>query len=205
MQIPIEVSGRHAHLSKLDAEKLFGAGFVLAKLKDLSQTGQFAAKETVKLAGPLVTIDKVRILGPYRKETQVEVSETDAKKLGLEPPVRDSGNLEGTPGIKIIGPAGELYLKRGVIIALRHLHLDPKNAKKLGLKNGDRVKVDVSGTRDLLFENVLVRVSPDFKLAMHIDTDEANAAGIDRSNNIGEIIINKSEIRNPKLETNSKL
>ncbi|KKS34105.1 MAG: Acetate kinase [Parcubacteria group bacterium GW2011_GWC2_42_12] len=189
MQVPIEVSARHIHLSKPDAEKLFGAGFILSKLKDLSQTGQFAAGERVKLVGPRGQIDKVRVLGPYRKATQVEVSETDAKKLGLEPPARDSGNLDQTPGIKIIGPFGELYLKQGVILALRHIHIDPEAAKKLGIKNHDRVKVDVSGARDLLFENVLVRVDPSFRLTMHIDTDEANAAGIDKNNNTGEIIV----------------
>ncbi|MDO8667780.1 MAG: phosphate propanoyltransferase [bacterium] len=189
MQVKIEVSGRHIHLSKPDAEKLFGAGFILSKFKDLSQTGQFAAKEKVKLVGPSGEIDKVRILGPYRKETQVEVSETDAKRLGLEPPVRDSGNLDLTPGIIVSGPVGEVVLKRGVILALRHIHVDPETADALGVENGDRVKVDVGGPRDLLFENVLVRVDSTFKLAMHIDTDEANAAGIDKGNNVGEIIV----------------
>ena len=134
-------------------------------------------------------MDRVRVLGPCRKETQVEVSETDAKKIGINPPVRDSGNLNETPGIKIVGPAGELEISSGVIIALRHLHMDPKTAKILGVKDGDRVKVDTGGSRDLLFENVLVRVNPKFRLALHIDTDEANAAGIDRTNNIGEIIV----------------
>jgi len=189
MKVPIEVSARHIHLSKADAEKLFGAGFILSKQKDLSQTGQFAAEERVKLVGPSGEIDKVRVLGPYRGQTQIEVSETDAKKLGLKPPVRDSGDLIGSSGVKIIGPAGEVSLPEGVIIALRHLHIDPATAKKLGVKNGDRVKVDVSGARDLLFENVLVRVDPSFRLALHIDTDEANAAGIDRSNHTGEIIV----------------
>lgn len=192
MQVPIEVSARHIHLSKPDSARLFGSGFTLSKIKDLSQTGQFAAEERVKLIGPSGAIDKVRVLGPCREETQVEVSETDAKRLGLTPPVRDSGNLDRTPGVKIIGPAGELKLKRGVILALRHIHIDPLSAEKLGVKNGDRVKVDTSGARDLLFENVLIRVDPSFRLVMHIDTDEANAAGIDDSNNAGEIIINKS-------------
>lgn len=189
MQVKIEVSARHIHLAKADAEKLFGVDFVLSRFKDLSQTGQFAAEEKIKLVGPAGEMNNVRILGPYREETQIEVSETDAKKLGLEPPVRDSGNLDLTPGIKVIGPAGELTLKRGVILALRHLHVDPLTAKKLGVKNGDRVKVDVGGARDLLFENVLVRVDSSFRLAMHIDTDEANAASIDQNNNLGEIII----------------
>jgi propanediol utilization protein len=189
MKVPIEISARHVHLSKPDSETLFGPNFELTRIKDLSQTGQFAANEKVKLIGPEGELDQVRILGPYRQETQVEISETEARKLGINPPVRDSGNLNETPGIKIVGPKGEIYLKKGVILALRHIHLDEKTAKDLGVKNGDRVKVDVSGDRDLLFENVLIRVDKSFRLAMHIDTDEANAAGIDSSNHTGEIII----------------
>ncbi len=189
MQVPIEISARHAHLSKPDLEILFGPGFELTKFRDLSQTGQFAANEIVKLVGPRGEVDKVRILGPVRAQTQVEVSETEARTLGINPPVKDSGNLENTPGIKIVGPKGEVDLKQGVILALRHIHIDPETAAKIKVKNGDRIKVDTSGTRDLLFENVLVRVDPSFKLAMHIDTDEANAAGIDADNNMGEIII----------------
>ena len=189
MQIPIEISARHAHLSKSDLEILFGPGFELTKLHDLSQTGQFAANEIVELVGPRGPLDGVRILGPVRAQTQVEVSETEARHLGLNPPVRDSGNLDGTPGVKIIGPKGEVILKQGVILALRHIHINPATAVEIGVKNYDRVKVDTSGTRDLLFENVLVRVDPSFKLAMHIDTDEANAAGIDADNHVGEIIV----------------
>jgi len=188
MKIPIEISARHIHLSKSDLETLFGAGFELSKYKDLSQPGQFAAKEEVKLAGPRGELGGVKILGPCRGQTQVEVSETEARALGLNPPVRDSGNLDGTPGVKIVGPRGEVDLASGVILALRHIHIDPATAAELGIKNYDRVKVDTSGIRDLMFENVLVRVSPDFKLAMHIDTDEANAAGIDGENHAGKII-----------------
>jgi len=191
MKVPIEISARHIHLSRADLEKLFGVGFELEKYKDLSQPGQYASKQTVKLAGPKGELDGVRILGPGRAQTQVEISETEARALGLNPPVRDSGNLGGTPGIKIIGPRGEADLKQGVILALRHIHIDPATAEKLGVKTGDRVKVDTIGQRDLLFENVLVRVNPAFKLAMHIDTDEANAAGIDSENHEGEIIVNK--------------
>lgn len=191
MKVPIEISARHIHLSKPDLEVLFGKDFELSKYKDLSQTGQFAAEETVDLSGPRGLIESVRILGPRRPKTQVEISETDARHLGLNPPVKNSGDLEGTPGIKIIGRSGNVVLDKGVILASRHIHIDPENARVLGIKNGDRIKVDVSGVRDLLFENVLVRVDPDFKLAMHIDTDEANAAGIDSDNHEGEIILNK--------------
>ena len=189
MKVPIEISARPVHLAKPDLEILFGAGFELSKLKDLSQTGQFACKKTVNLIGPRGEIGGVRILGPCRKETQVEVSETEARALGLNPPVRDSGNLGGTPGIKIVGPKGEVELKQGVILALRHIHIDPTTAAELGVKNYDRVKVDTIGPRDLLFENVLIRVDPSFRLAMHIDTDEANAAGIDSDNHLGKIIV----------------
>src|SRR3989338_3338482 len=177
MQIKIEVSARHLHPSRSDLEKLFGPGYKLHKLKDLSQTGQFAAREVVKLIGPRGIIEKARVLGPCRPETQVEISGSDAEKLGLKPPLRDSGDLDSTPGIKLAGPAGEVILKRGVILALRHIHMDPGTAEALGLRDGDRVKVDVGGQRDLLWENVLVRIDKSFRLAMHIDTDEANSAG----------------------------
>ncbi|MFH1255095.1 MAG: phosphate propanoyltransferase [bacterium] len=191
MKVPIEISACHAHLSKMDLEILFGKGFELSKFKNLSQIGQFAAEQTVALEGPRGRLEGVRILGPCREKTQVEISETDARHLGLNPPVRNSGNLDGTPGIKIIGPLGSVVLRQGVILALRHIHIDPASARDFGVKDGDRIKVDVSGIRDLLFENVLVRVNPDFKLSMHIDTDEANAAGIDNDNHEGEIILNK--------------
>ncbi len=189
MNVPIEISARHVHLTKPDLEKLFGAGFELTKFHDLSQAGQFAANECVTLAGPRGEIGKVKILGPCRKETQVEVSQSEARALGLTPPVRDSGNLEDTPGVKIIGPAGVVELSRGLILALRHIHVDPATAASLGVKNYDRVKVDTIGPRDLMFENVLIRVDPSFRLAMHLDTDEANAAGINSDNHLGKIIV----------------
>ncbi len=189
MKIPIEVSARHIHLSKPHAEVLFGVGYEFKVLKELSQSGQFAYAETVKLVGPKGEIDNTRYLGPFRAQTQVEVSETGARKLGIDPPFRRSGDLAGSAGVKIVGPKGEVDLKEGVIIALRHIHMDPKTAEKLGLKNLDKVKVDVDGVRDLIFENVIVRVDPNFKLSMHLDTDEANAAGIDEENHWGKLII----------------
>ncbi|MBU0722297.1 phosphate propanoyltransferase [Patescibacteria group bacterium] len=190
MKVSIEISARHVHLSKPDLEILFGKGFELSKFKDLSQPGQFETKETVKLVGPRKELDGVRILGPCRAQTQVEVSKTEARALGLNPPVRDSDNLDHTPGVKIIGPKGQVDLASGVILALRHIHIDPATAAELGVKNYDRVKVDTIGLRDLLFENVLIRIDPCSRLAMHIDTDEANAAGIDKDNHKGEIIVN---------------
>lgn len=188
MKIPIEISARHVHLSKEDARILFGENYQFKILKELSQTGQFSYEETVKLVGSKEELENVRYLGPFRDKTQVEISETDARKLGIDSPIRASGDLAGTPGVKIIGPKGEVGLKEGVIIALRHIHMDPENAKKLGIKDGDKVKVDINGIRDLIFESVLARVRPDFKLAMHLDTDEANAAGIDEENHFGELI-----------------
>lgn len=189
MRVPIEISARHIHLSKLHAEVLFGVGHKFKILKELSQTGQFAYEEVVKLIGPKGEIKNVRYSGPFREKTQVEISETDARKLGIDPPVRRSGDLAESAGIKIIGPKGKIDLKESVIIALRHIHIDTQTAEKFGIKDGDKVKVDINGIRDLIFENVLIRVRPDFKLAMHLDTDEANAAGIDEVNHFGKLII----------------
>lgn len=189
MKIPIEVSARHTHLSKEDLEKLFGVGYELKPIKDLSQLGQFAAEETVTIATDKDKIEKVRILGPVRGQTQVEVSKTDARKLGIDPPVKMSGELAGSAGCKMIGPKGEVELKEGVIIAARHIHASPEEARALGVKDGDSIKVKVlhDGPRDISFDDVHVRVSPDFRLAMHIDTDEANAGDI-QPGAVGEII-----------------
>ncbi|MBI4812726.1 phosphate propanoyltransferase [Candidatus Falkowbacteria bacterium] len=190
MRIPIEISARHIHLSQNDADILFGKGCKFNIFKALSQRGQYAYEEMVKLVGPRGEIENVRFAGPCRPRTQVEISETDARKLGIDVPVRESGKLAGTPGLKVIGPKDEVNLKEGVIVALRHVHMDPKTAAKLGVKNGDIVKVDINGIRDLIFENVVVRVDPSFRLSMHIDTDEANAAQIDEENHFGKLIIN---------------
>ncbi|ABQ46563.1 MULTISPECIES: phosphate propanoyltransferase [Thermotoga] len=175
--IIVGVSNRHVHLSKEDLEILFGKGYELTPIKDLRQPGQYAAKETVTIVGPKGAIENVRVLGPVRRETQVEISRTDAFKLGLRPPVRDSGDLEGTPGIVIIGPNGILVKEKGVIIAKRHIHMHPKDAEHYGVKDKDLVKVIVeSGDRKLIFDDVLIRVREDFALEFHVDTDEANAA-----------------------------
>lgn len=189
MKIPIETSARHIHLSKEHADILFGPDYEFKVFKELSQKGQFAYEEMVNLIGPKGEIDKVRYLGPFRKDTQVEVSETDTRTLGIDPAIRMSGDTKGSPGVRIKGPKGEVDLKEGVIIALRHIHMDPATAKKLGIKNEDKVKVDINGVRDLIFESVVVRVRPDFTLSMHLDTDEANAAGIDVNNHWGELIL----------------
>jgi putative phosphotransacetylase len=183
--IIVGVSNRHVHLSKEDLEILFGKGYELTPIKDLRQPGQYAAKETVTIVGPKGAIENVRVLGPVRRETQVEISRTDAFKLGLRPPVRDSGDLEGTPGIVIIGPNGILVKEKGVIIAKRHIHMHPKDAEHYGVKDKDLVKVIVeSGDRKLIFDDVLIRVREDFVLEFHVDTDEANAAML----NTGDLV-----------------
>ncbi|XER02913.1 hypothetical protein SMWOGL2_34520 [Sporomusa malonica] len=174
--LPIGISNRHLHLSQNHLELLFGAGYSLKKRKELSQPGQFAAEETVTLAGPKGNIENVRVLGPVRPETQVEVSVTDCFHLGIEPELRDSGQIAGTSGVELIGLAGTVRLDHGAIVAARHIHLHSDQAKKWNLRDGQRVTVRVESQRPALFQNVLVRVSKEFKGELHLDTDEANAA-----------------------------
>ncbi|MBN1661852.1 MAG: acetate/propionate family kinase [Anaerolineae bacterium] len=176
--IPIGVSAHHVHLSQQDVERLFGPGHRLTPRSPLSQPGQFAAEETVKLTGPRGSIDRVRVLGPERKETQIEISRTEGYRLGINAPIRMSGDIEGTPGLTLEGPAGKVEIEEGVIYALRHIHMTPTDARRLGLEDGDTVRVRVEGDRELIFGDVAVRVSPKFQLEIHLDTDEANAAEI---------------------------
>jgi acetate kinase len=178
-RIPIAISARHVHLTPSSVETLFGPGATLTPLKAISQPGQYAARETVTLVGPRGRIPNVRVLGPPRAADQVEISRTDEFALGIDAPVRESGDIENTPGIRIEGPAGAITLKSGVICALRHIHMRPPEAEVFGVTNGDRVDVRVdSDGRDLVFGDVLVRVRDDFVLEMHVDTDEGNAAGL---------------------------
>ena len=174
-KILVETSARHVHLSAEDLETLFGKGASLTFKKDLSQPGQFACEERVKLVGPKKEIANVIILGPVRPATQVELSYTDARTLGVDAPLRESGDLAGTPGIKIVGPCGEVDATSGVIIAKRHIHMTPDDAAAFGVENGQIVSVKVESGRTALLGDVVVRVSPKFALAMHIDTDESNA------------------------------
>lgn len=176
-RVPIGISARHVHLCQADLEKLFGPGYTLTPTKPLSQPGQFACAETVEVHGPKGSFPKVRILGPVRRRTQIEIARSDAFVLGLDPPVRDSGELDGTPGVRLVGPAGEVELAQGVIVAQRHLHLQTAEAEQLGLKDKDLIRVRIDGVRALIFENVLVRVGPQYAMDLHLDTDEANAAG----------------------------
>jgi putative phosphotransacetylase len=177
-QVSIGVSARHIHLSLEHIDDLFGAGYQLKVLKELSQPGQFAAEETVTIKVPDGQIEQVRVIGPARKQTQVEISRTDAITLGINPPVCESGKIEGTPGIKVAGPKGEVELEKGVIVAARHIHFHTLEAKEWGIKDKQRLRVKLSGERPLIFEGVIARVSEHFALNMHIDTDEGNAAGV---------------------------
>ncbi|HNV68560.1 MAG TPA: phosphate propanoyltransferase [Candidatus Ozemobacteraceae bacterium] len=176
--VPVGISNRHCHVSQADLETLFGAGYQLKNMKNLSQPGQFAAEECVTLVGRKGTLEKVRILGPCRGGTQVEISWTDSYALGVPAVVRDSGDTKSTPGAILLGPKGHVVLKEGVIVASRHIHMHTKDAEKMGLKDNDRVSVKTPGPRSIIFNNVLIRVSEKFALDFHLDTDEANAAGL---------------------------
>lgn len=174
----IETSARHVHVSRRVLDILFGGGYELTAKKDLSQPGQFACEERVQVIGPKNSFPAVSILGPVRPETQVELSAGDARSIGVKAPIRESGDLEGSAGCKLVGPKGEVELKDGVIIAKRHIHMTPEDAEKFGLSDKQVVSVKVdTAERSLIFGDVVVRVSPKYALAMHIDTDESNAAG----------------------------
>lgn len=187
MMVPVGVSARHIHLSPEHIELLFGRGYALKEMKPLSQPGQFAAEETVAVHGPKGKFDKVRILGPARGATQLEISRTDAFTLGVGAPVRLSGQIDGTPGIRIVGPAGEVTIEKGVIVAARHIHFHTSDAAKWGIKDKQSLKVRVGGERGVVFENVIARIHETFALDMHIDTDEANAAGV-KTGDMAEIV-----------------
>lgn len=174
--VPVGISNRHVHLTAQDLAMLFGDAYQLTLWKELTQPGEFAARETVTLVGPKGVIEGVRVLGPVRSKTQVEVSMTDSYKLGIKPPVRDSGDIEGTPGIAVVGPKGVVPLQQGLILAARHIHMHTDDALKYGLENGQRVRVEVPGDRGVVFNNVLLRVSPKYTTEIHVDTDEANCA-----------------------------
>lgn len=188
MKFIVETSARHVHLSQEHLETLFGKDYVLTKKKDLSQPGQYACEERVKIVGPKKELAGVSILGPVRKDTQVELSLTDARSIGVAAPVRESGDIAGSAPCKIVGPQGEIEITEGVIAAKRHIHATTADAKELGVENGQivSVKVDTEG-RSLIFGDVVVRVSDSYALAMHIDTDESNAAGCGREV-YGEIV-----------------
>jgi len=176
--IPVGVSVRHVHLSRSDCDALFGKDYELVRKRDVTQPGQFVTRETVDLIGPKGEVRSVAIINPLRKATQVELARTDALKLGVDPPLRESGQLEGTPGLKLRGPAGEVEIPSGVILAMRHVHMNPDEARAFGVGDKDVIRVRAEGDREMTMGDVLVRVSPSYALDMHIDTDEANAAGL---------------------------
>ncbi|WP_144548579.1 phosphate propanoyltransferase [Bacillus sp. X1(2014)] len=176
--IPAGVSNRHIHLAPEDVEILFGSGFSLTPYRELSQPGQFSANEQITLMGPKGVIQNVRILGPARGETQVEISITDGFQLGIHPPVRLSGSLEGTPGLTLIGPKGCISLQKGVIVAKRHVHMSVEDADRHHLQQGDQLIIQTLGDRPIIFTDVVVRVNPNYRLDFHVDLDEGNAASL---------------------------
>lgn len=185
--VPVGVSARHIHLTQEHVEALFGQGYQLTEFKPLSQPGQFAANETVAVIGTKGQFDKVRILGPARPASQLEISRTDSFAIGVKAPVRESGNIDGTPGVTIKGPAGEVTIEEGVIVAARHIHFHTSDAQAWGIQDKQMLKVRLGGERGLVLENVVARVSDSFALDMHIDTDEANASGA-KTGDTAEII-----------------
>jgi putative phosphotransacetylase len=187
-KVPIEYSARHVHLSQADQDILFGAGYEMKPLKELSQTGQFAYEEKVTVRGPKGEFE-VRVLGPCRKQTQVELAWSDGRKIGTEAPVRVSGDLAASGGgVTLVGPKGEVTLKEGVINDERHLHCSDSEAAALGLKTGDMIDVAVPGDTPIIVQEAVVRVHPSFRLNIHLDTDEANAASLTKQGAEGEIV-----------------
>jgi len=183
----IEGSGKHCHVSKETLETLFGEGFELEVKKMLSQPGQYATPHKITVVGPRRSTD-VTILGPCRNADQIELSLTDATSLGISAPIRESGDVAGSPGCKLVGPKGEVEINEGVIVAKRHVHITPEDAEKFGVSDKQIIKVKVSGARSLIFDEVVVRVSPDFATYMHLDYDEYNASALSRDNSVGEIL-----------------
>ncbi len=189
MKVPVEVSARHVHLSKEAVDALFGEGYSLTSSKPLSQPGQFACNERVDIVGPRATLKNVAVLGPVRKNTQVEISLTDSIKIGAQGIIRESGDLAETFGCTLVGPNGEYNVKEGLIIAKRHIHMTPEDAAKISVKDGQIGKVKItSHGRSLIYDDVVMRVNENFSLAMHMDTDEANALNY-KPGLVGEIIL----------------
>lgn len=186
-KIPIGVSARHVHLAQAEVEQLFGENYQLTPKFELSQPGQFAAEETVVIAGPKGSIERVRILGPARSLSQVEVSWTDAMKLGIKPPLRISGDIQGSSPVTLIGPKGSAVLNEGLIIAQAHIHMSPEDSAKFNVVDGQSVQIKVEGIRPIILSNVVIRVSERYRLEMHIDTDEANA-GLIQQGTLAEIV-----------------
>lgn len=180
LAIPVGVSVKHCHLTKEHFKTLFGASAEPKRVKDIKQPGFYAAEEAIDVKGPKGTLKRIRLVAPYRDRTQIELAATDAMAIGLKPPVRESGDVRASAGATLIGPAGQVELKEGVIIAQRHLHFHPDEAKTIGIESGEvvRVRAGTGGGRSVVFEDVVVRVGTKYSLEFHVDTDEANAAGL---------------------------
>jgi putative phosphotransacetylase len=180
LSIPVGVSVKHCHLTREHFKILFGASAEPKRVKDIKQPGFFAAEEMIDVKGPKGVLHKIRLVAPYRDHTQIELAQTDALAIGLKPPVRESGDIKNSSGAILIGPHGQLEIKEGVIIAQRHLHFSPSEAQALGIASGEvvRVRAGTGGGRSVIFEDVVVRVGPKYSLEFHVDTDEANTAGI---------------------------
>ena len=190
MEIPVEISARHVHLSKADKDILFGTGYTLTRKRDLSQPGQYLCEERVKLVTLSGEIANVAVLGPERKETQVELSLTDARALGVKPPIRLSGDLRGAADVIIVGPKGVITAKGSVIVAKAHVHMTPEDAKKYGVEHGQSVNIRMGTERSITLNDVQIRVDKNFGLAVHIDYDEANAAQVGGGNIVGYLLKN---------------
>jgi len=183
--VELEASGRHVHVTKEQALTLFGHS--LTPKRELSQPGQYLANERVKVVGPKGEFDNVAVLGPERKEGQVEISLTDGRTLGIDPPVRLSGKVENTPGVTLIGPQGQVRLQQGVIVAQRHIHMTPEDARNMGVQDKQSVRLQTYTNRPVVFDDVTIRVSPDFRTRVHLDYDEANACGF-QNGDLGRIL-----------------
>src|SRR5699024_3074735 len=201
--VELEASGRHVHLSREAIDYLFGEGNKLTKYRELSQPGQYACKERITIAGPKGELENVIILGPERKASQVEVSSTDAVVLGEDIPVRESGDIKGTPGITLINNDRKLKLNEGLIVAKRHIHVSPEDAEKLNVRNKEVVQVKVFGERSLIFDDVIIRISPNYRTSMHIDFDEANARSC-KKRGLAKIIKNRQEHDKENRQTYQK-
>lgn len=184
LKITVGISNKHAHLTQEQIEKLFGKGYQLTFFRKIKQPDEFVANEKILVAGPKGTLKDVRIMGPAREKAQVEMTLTNAREIGVQANIRVSADVEKTEGIKLIGPQGEVDLKEGVIASVRHLHMTPEEAKALGLKDRQLVAIETKGDRALVFKNVIVRIDPFFSLEFHVDTDEANAAGLSQGDEV---------------------
>ncbi|MFH1656764.1 MAG: phosphate propanoyltransferase [Candidatus Nealsonbacteria bacterium] len=180
MYIPIEISAKHIHLCQRDLDKLFGRGYKLKKLRNLTLPKEYACKEVLDIKIEKKVLERVRVVGPVRENTQAEISMTDAVKLGINPPINESGDLRNSVGAILIGPKGKVKIKKGVIVAWRHIHCNSKEAEKLGIRNKQLISVEVKGKRAITFHNIIVRIKDNYKLSMHLDTDEGNAGGINK-------------------------